>query len=184
MCAGLTGTVISNALLLLRQKLDPKFESQNEAPNVPLNAATWAAHMGISSNVRYQVLNGVDMVSVFCFIPVQMCVVVTSQKKSRGAVRQQATDCIALASTRQLGTPAVHSWVAHRTAVYGAMALHSTICLSVWLPNCVAGICSTTRMFLHGDCQTHMYSANAAGCAAKYEPLIVQDLHLCAEDRQ
>ena len=63
MCAGLTGTAISNGLLLLRQKLDPNFKSQNEAPNVPLNAATWAAHMGISSNVRYQVLNGLDMVS-------------------------------------------------------------------------------------------------------------------------
>ena len=63
MCAGLTGTAISNGLLLLRQKLDPSFKSQNEAPNVPLNAATWAAHMGISSNVRYQVLNGLDMVS-------------------------------------------------------------------------------------------------------------------------
>lgn len=66
MCAGLTGTAISNALLLLRQKLDPNFKSQNEAPNVPLNAATWAAHMGMSSNVRYQILNGLDMVSHFC----------------------------------------------------------------------------------------------------------------------
>ena len=62
MCAGLTGTAISNALLVLRQKLDPNFKSQNQAPNVPLNAATWAAHMGISSNVRYQILNGLDMV--------------------------------------------------------------------------------------------------------------------------
>ena len=60
--AGLTGTAISNVLLLLRQKLDPNFQTQNEPPNVPLNAATWAAHMGISSNVRYQVLNGIDMV--------------------------------------------------------------------------------------------------------------------------
>ena len=63
MAAGLTGTAISNTLLLARQKLDPDFKVQNEAPNVPLNAATWAAHMGISSNVRYQVLNGLDMVS-------------------------------------------------------------------------------------------------------------------------
>lgn len=69
MCAGLTGTVLSNALLLTRQKLDPNFKSQNEAPNVPLNAATWAAHMGISSNVRYQVLNGLDMVSSLCPTP-------------------------------------------------------------------------------------------------------------------
>ena len=63
-CAGLTGTAISNVLLLLRQKLDPKFQTQNEPPNVPLNAATWAAHMGISSNVRYQILNGLDMVNL------------------------------------------------------------------------------------------------------------------------
>ena len=73
MCAGLTGTAISNGLLLLRQKLDPNFESQNEAPNVPLNAATWAAHMGISSNVRYQVLNGLDMVSQLTLPLMQHC---------------------------------------------------------------------------------------------------------------
>jgi hypothetical protein len=77
MCAGLTGTAISNGLLLLRQKLDPNFKSQNEAPNVPLNAATWAAHMGISSNVRYQVLNGLDMVSPNIPEFVSFCKVVT-----------------------------------------------------------------------------------------------------------
>lgn len=107
MCAGLTGTVISNALLVLRHKLDPKFESQNEAPNVPLNAATWAAHMGISSNVRYQILNGIDMVSHFCFIPKSCC------KAVRGVVRQQITDCIAAAAHLQFGMPAGHSLFAH-----------------------------------------------------------------------
>jgi len=65
MCAGLTGTAISNG------------KSQNEAPNVPLNAATWAAHMGISSNVRYQVLNGLDMVSPNIPKFVSSCNVVT-----------------------------------------------------------------------------------------------------------
>ena len=63
--AGIAGTAISNGLLLLRKKMDPDFKSQNKPPNVLFNAATWATHMGISSNLRYQVLNGIDMVS-FC----------------------------------------------------------------------------------------------------------------------
>lgn len=63
MGAGLMGTAVSNGLLILRQKLDPKFVPQNKTPNVLLNAATWATHMGLSSNIRYQMLNGVDMVS-------------------------------------------------------------------------------------------------------------------------
>jgi hypothetical protein len=60
--AGIIGTATSNGLLALRKRLDPGFESQNAAPNVLLNAGTWAAHMGVSSNARYQVLNGLDMV--------------------------------------------------------------------------------------------------------------------------
>ena len=60
--AGIVGTSISNGLLAIRQRLDPKFESQNKAPNIFLNAGTWATHMGVSSNVRYQLLNGLDMV--------------------------------------------------------------------------------------------------------------------------
>ena len=59
--AGLVGTAMSNGLLAARKKLDPEFKSQNQAPDVALNAATWAAHMGVSSNLRYQVLNGIDM---------------------------------------------------------------------------------------------------------------------------
>ncbi|KAK9827609.1 hypothetical protein WJX81_005832 [Elliptochloris bilobata] len=61
--AGLVGTAMSNGLLAARKKLDPEFKSQNQAPDVALNAATWAAHMGLSSNLRYQILNGVDMVA-------------------------------------------------------------------------------------------------------------------------
>jgi hypothetical protein len=61
MAAGLAGTAVSNGLLVLRQKLDPKFVPQNKTPNVVLNAATWATHMGISSNLRYQLIAGIDM---------------------------------------------------------------------------------------------------------------------------
>lgn len=35
---------------------------QNESPAILANSAVWATHMGVSSNVRYQLLNGLDMV--------------------------------------------------------------------------------------------------------------------------
>ncbi|KAI4365588.1 hypothetical protein MLD38_021559 [Melastoma candidum] len=58
--AGLVGTAISNGLILMRKKMDPKFETPNKAPPTILNAATWAIHMGLSSNFRYQTLNGTE----------------------------------------------------------------------------------------------------------------------------
>lgn len=58
--AGLAGTALSNLLLSIRKKMDPKFEIQNEAPPMVLNALTWAGHMGLSSNLRYQTLNGLE----------------------------------------------------------------------------------------------------------------------------
>uniref|UniRef100_A0A7N0T2Z7 Uncharacterized protein n=1 Tax=Kalanchoe fedtschenkoi TaxID=63787 RepID=A0A7N0T2Z7_KALFE len=60
--AGLVGTALSNALIKLRKKMDPTFETPNKAPPTLLNAATWAIHMGISSNFRYQTLNGIEFV--------------------------------------------------------------------------------------------------------------------------
>lgn len=62
MSAGLVGTAMSNGLLAARKALDPEFKTQNTPPNVLANAATWALHMGVSSNFRYQALNGLDMV--------------------------------------------------------------------------------------------------------------------------
>jgi hypothetical protein len=61
-CAGVIGTSLSNGLIALRKRLDPKFEVQNESPAVLSNSGVWATHMGVSSNVRYQALNGLDMV--------------------------------------------------------------------------------------------------------------------------
>lgn len=60
--AGLVGTVLSNGLLSVRKKMDPDFETPNKAPPTILNALTWALHMGISSNFRYQTLNGIEFV--------------------------------------------------------------------------------------------------------------------------
>ncbi|GMJ01608.1 RETICULATA-RELATED 3 [Hibiscus trionum] len=58
--AGLVGTAISNGLINMRKKMDPNFETPNKPPPTLLNALTWAAHMGVSSNLRYQSLNGVE----------------------------------------------------------------------------------------------------------------------------
>lgn len=62
--AGIVGTSASNGLLALRKKLDPTFVTQNEAPSVLGNASCWAFQMGLSSNLRYQVLGGADAVLV------------------------------------------------------------------------------------------------------------------------
>ncbi|CAM8963716.1 unnamed protein product [Rhodiola kirilowii] len=61
--AGLVGTAISNGLISLKKKMDPNFETPNKPPPTLLNAMTWAAHMGVSSNFRYQALNGVEFLS-------------------------------------------------------------------------------------------------------------------------
>ncbi|XP_031496111.1 protein RETICULATA-RELATED 3, chloroplastic-like [Nymphaea colorata] len=58
--AGLVGTAISNTLIALRKQMDPAFDPQNKAPPTLLNALTWATHMGVSSNLRYQTLNGIE----------------------------------------------------------------------------------------------------------------------------
>ncbi|XP_022156248.1 protein RETICULATA-RELATED 3, chloroplastic [Momordica charantia] len=62
LAAGLVGTALSNGLIKLRKKMDPEFETPNKAPPTLLNALTWAIHMGVSSNLRYQTLNGVEFV--------------------------------------------------------------------------------------------------------------------------
>ncbi|KAL4308337.1 hypothetical protein GQ457_01G036020 [Hibiscus cannabinus] len=58
--AGLVGTAISNGLIKMKKKMDPSFETPNKPPPTLLNALTWAAQMGVSSNLRYQTLNGVE----------------------------------------------------------------------------------------------------------------------------
>lgn len=61
-CSGLIGTALSNGLILMRQRMDPSFQPQNEAPNVGMNALAWGTHMGISANTRYQILYGLDTI--------------------------------------------------------------------------------------------------------------------------
>ncbi|KAH7841089.1 hypothetical protein Vadar_025447 [Vaccinium darrowii] len=68
--AGLAGTALSNGLIKLRKKMDPEFETPNKAPPMILNAGTWALHMGLSSNLRYQTLNGVEFLLASVLPPV------------------------------------------------------------------------------------------------------------------
>jgi hypothetical protein len=67
--AGLLGTSLSNALIAARKKYDPSFKTDNKAPPTILNAATWAIHMGISSNLRYQAINGMEFGMAKLFPP-------------------------------------------------------------------------------------------------------------------
>lgn len=63
--AGIIGTAVSNGLLALRKQLDPEFTLQNAAPAILPNAGCWGTHMAVSSNLRYQLLNGLDMVRLY-----------------------------------------------------------------------------------------------------------------------
>nr|CAD1829079.1 unnamed protein product [Ananas comosus var. bracteatus] len=64
---GARGTAISNTLVALRRRVGGAAasaaaadESPARSPPTVLNALTWAAHMGVSSNFRYQALNGIE----------------------------------------------------------------------------------------------------------------------------
>ncbi|KAG2318125.1 hypothetical protein Bca4012_069119 [Brassica carinata] len=70
LAAGLVGTAISNGLIVLRKKMDPGFETPNKPPPTVLNSLTWATHMGVSANVRYQTLNGVEFLLARAMPPV------------------------------------------------------------------------------------------------------------------
>ncbi|CAH2054498.1 unnamed protein product [Thlaspi arvense] len=70
LAAGLVGTAISNGLIMLRKKMDPTFETPNKPPPTVLNSLTWATHMGVSANVRYQTLNGVEFLLAKALPPV------------------------------------------------------------------------------------------------------------------
>ncbi|GER36034.1 hypothetical protein STAS_12346 [Striga asiatica] len=60
LAAGLLGTAISNGLIAARRRVDPGFDPPNKPPPTVLNAATWAVQLGLSSNLRYQGLNGIE----------------------------------------------------------------------------------------------------------------------------
>ncbi|KAI3892567.1 hypothetical protein MKW92_044184, partial [Papaver armeniacum] len=62
--AGLVGTAILNGLILTRKKMNPNLETPNKPPPTLFNAMIWETHMGLSSNFRYQTLNGIEFLLV------------------------------------------------------------------------------------------------------------------------
>lgn len=74
--SGLAGTAISNGLVKL--KGGENNGKKQAGPKTIENAATWALHMGLSANIRYQSLNGVEFVLGRLMHPVlfKMCIVV------------------------------------------------------------------------------------------------------------
>ncbi|KAJ6799673.1 putative protein RETICULATA-RELATED 3, chloroplastic [Iris pallida] len=65
--SGLVGTTLSNTLVAIKNNSkdeEVNKEKKKGGPPTVLNAATWAVHMGLSSNLRYQTLNGVEFVMV------------------------------------------------------------------------------------------------------------------------
>ncbi|KAJ9513836.1 hypothetical protein QJQ45_020916 [Haematococcus lacustris] len=69
--AGIAGTAISNTLLALRKSIDPNFKLVNEQPGVLANAGCWGIHMGVSANLRYQLLGGLDPIAG-AFLPLPL----------------------------------------------------------------------------------------------------------------
>ncbi|CAL5227226.1 g10148 [Coccomyxa viridis] len=57
--ASLIGVSITNALIFLRQQMDPSWSPQNAPQDVVRMSAAYGSYMAISSNLRYQIIAGV-----------------------------------------------------------------------------------------------------------------------------
>lgn len=60
MVAGVVGTAITYALLEGRKLMDPSYKPMREMPPILANSAGWAAFMALSSNTRFQVVEGME----------------------------------------------------------------------------------------------------------------------------
>ncbi|KXZ56878.1 hypothetical protein GPECTOR_1g792 [Gonium pectorale] len=58
-CASMIGVGVTNALLGVRQMLDPTFSPPNAPQNVVGTSAAYGVYMSISSNLRYQIIAGI-----------------------------------------------------------------------------------------------------------------------------
>jgi len=57
---GLGGQALTNSLLKFRALVDRTYEPKKEMPTAVDSAGVWALFMGVSSNVRYQLVNGLE----------------------------------------------------------------------------------------------------------------------------
>lgn len=59
--AGVVGTAITYALLEGRKALDPSYKPLRPLPAVLPNSLGWGVFMGVSSNTRFQVVEGIEL---------------------------------------------------------------------------------------------------------------------------
>lgn len=59
--AGIVGTAITYALIEGRKRLDKTYQPERPLPAVILNSAAWGVFMGISSNTRFQLVEGLEL---------------------------------------------------------------------------------------------------------------------------
>lgn len=59
-CAA-AGVSVTNALIAVRQRLEPSFKPQNVKSNVLFTSAMYGVFLGLSSGSRYQLVNGVEL---------------------------------------------------------------------------------------------------------------------------
>ncbi|EFJ52087.1 hypothetical protein VOLCADRAFT_79235 [Volvox carteri f. nagariensis] len=58
-CASMIGVGVTNALLAVRQLMDPSLAPPNAPQNVVATSAAYGVYMSISSNLRYQIIAGI-----------------------------------------------------------------------------------------------------------------------------
>jgi hypothetical protein len=57
---GLVGQSFANSLMLLRRRLQPGLDDDKEPPPIVQTALVWGFFMGVSSNLRYQAVFGLE----------------------------------------------------------------------------------------------------------------------------
>lgn len=58
--AGIVGTAITYGLISARQWIDPSYSPKRALPDVIPNSAAWGAFMSLSSNTRFQIVEGME----------------------------------------------------------------------------------------------------------------------------
>ena len=79
------GVGLTNGLIGLRQVMDPSFVPFNPAQDVVGTSATYGVYMAVSSNLRYQVMAGVCVLS--CCLALVLTSVQVSQLRVHGCLQ-------------------------------------------------------------------------------------------------
>lgn len=112
----------------MHAQMDPSFTLQNEPPNIIFNAVTWGIHMGVSSNLRYQSLGGIDAVrsaQCACILGPWRAAGRAVQDAAYGGARRLGVDAWRMLHTTHVGCPF------DRGQPWLQLQLASCVCISV-----------------------------------------------------